>query len=128
MPGILPFQREWLDKAFAGDIDLAALSAARGSGKSTLAGWVAACAVAPQGALHAPSGAVLIIAPTMAQGRECLIASGKFLDGVPDLRWRDSASGLGVKNLRTAAELRILGRVFQVAVGLWRKFRRDRFR
>ena len=108
MPGILPFQREWLDKAFAGDIDLAALSAARGSGKSTLAGWVAACAVAPQGALHAPSGAVLIIAPTMAQGRECLIASGKFLDGVPDLRWRDSASGLGVKNLRTAAELRIL--------------------
>ena len=108
MPGILPFQREWLDKAFAGGIDLAALSAARGSGKSTLAGWVAACAVAPQGALHASSGAVLIVAPTMAQGRECLIASGKFLDGVPDLRWRDSASGLGVKNLRTAAELRIL--------------------
>ena len=51
MPGILPFQREWLAKAFAADIDLGALSAARGSGKSTLAGWVAACAVAPEGAL-----------------------------------------------------------------------------
>ena len=28
MPGIRPFQREWLAKAFAADIDLAALSAA----------------------------------------------------------------------------------------------------
>ena len=108
MPGVLPFQREWLALAFAADIDLLALSAARGSGKSTLAGWVAACAVAPQGALHAPSGAVLIVAPTMGQGRECLIAARGFLEGVPDLRWRDSASGLGVKHLPTASECRVM--------------------
>ena len=56
MPGILPFQREWLAKAFAEDIDLAALSAARGSGKTTLAGWIAACAVAPQGPYTRPQG------------------------------------------------------------------------
>ena len=93
MPGILPFQREWLDMAFAKDIDIGALSAARGSGKSTLAGWVAACAVAPQGALHAPSGAVLIVAPTTSQGREVLLAARHFLEGVPDLRWRDSCVG-----------------------------------
>ena len=31
MPGILPFQREWLGKAFAKDVDLGSLSAARGS-------------------------------------------------------------------------------------------------
>ena len=54
MPGILPFQREWLGKAFAADIDLAALSAARGSGKSTLAGWIVAATVAPMGAVHDP--------------------------------------------------------------------------
>ena len=108
MPGIRSFQREWLSMAFASDIDLAALSAARGSGKSTLAGWVAACAVAPQGALHEHSGAVLIVAPTMSQGRECLIAARGFLEGVPDLRWRDSASGLGVKHLPSDSELRIL--------------------
>ena len=108
MPGILPFQREWLAKAFAADIDLGALSAARGSGKSTLAGWVAACAVAPQGALHAPSGAVLIVAPTTSQGREVLLAARGFLEGVDDLRWRDSASGVGVRHLPTASECRIL--------------------
>ena len=108
MPGILPFQREWLSKAFAADIDLAALSAARGSGKSTLAGWVAACAVAPQGSLHEPGGAVLIVAPTTSQGREVLLAAQHFLEGVPDLRWRDSASGVGVRHLPTASECRIL--------------------
>ena len=80
MPGILPFQREWLAKAFArgperrtAGIDLAALSAARGCGKSTLAGWIAACAVAPQGALYEPGGAVLVVAPTTSQGREVLL-------------------------------------------------------
>ena len=108
MPGILAFQREWLAKAFAADIDLAALSAARGSGKSTLAGWVAACAVAPQGSLHEPGGAVLIVAPTTSQGREVLLAAQHFLEGVPDLRWRDSASGVGVRHLPTASECRIL--------------------
>ena len=108
MPGILAFQRSWLDAAFAADIDLAALSAARGSGKSTLAGWIAACAVAPQGALHAPGAAILIVAPTTSQGRECLLAARKFLEGVPDLRWRDSASSIGVRHLPTASECRIL--------------------
>ena len=108
MPGILPFQRAWLGAAFASDIDLGALSAARGSGKSTLAGWVAACAISPQGALHAPSGAVLIVAPTTSQGREVLLAARGFLEGVPDLRWRDSASGIGVRHVPTAAECRIL--------------------
>ena len=108
MPGILPFQREWLGAAFAEDIDLAALSAARGCGKSTLAGWVAACAVAPQGALHAPSGAILIVAPTTSQGREVFLAARHFLEGVPDLRWRDSASGVGVLHVPSASECRIL--------------------
>ena len=108
MPGILPFQREWLAAAFAADIDLSALSAARGSGKSTLAGWVAACAVAPQGRLHEPAGAILIVAPTTSQGREVLLAAKHFLEGVPDLRWRDSAASIGVKHLPTASECRIL--------------------
>ena len=108
MPGILPFQREWLAKAFAADIDLAALSAARGCGKSTLAGWVAACAVAPEGALHEPGGAVLVVAPTQSQGREVLLAARGFLEGVDDLRWRDSASNIGVRDVPTNAELRIV--------------------
>ena len=108
MPGILPFQREWLSMAFAADIDLASLSAARGCGKSTLAGWIAACAVAPQGALHTPSGAVLVVAPTTSQGREVLLAARRFLEGVDDLRWRDSASNIGVRHVPTNAELRIL--------------------
>ena len=108
MPGILPFQREWLDAAFAEDIDLSALSGARALGKSTLAGWIAACTVAPQGALHAPSGAILIVAPTTSQGREVLLAARGFLEGVDDLRWRDSASGIGVLHVPTAAECRIV--------------------
>ena len=108
MPGIRAFQKKWLGAAFAEDIDLAGFSAARGCGKSTLAGWVAACAVAPQGALHTPSGAVLIIAPTTSQGREVLLAARGFLEGVDGLRWRDSASGIGVLHVPTAAECRIV--------------------
>ena len=108
MPGILPFQRSWLAAAFAEDIDLGAFSGARGSGKSTLAGWVTACAISPQGALHAPAGAVLIVAPTTSQGREVLLAARGFLEGVPDLRWRDSSAGVGVRHLPTASECRIL--------------------
>ena len=108
MPGIRSFQKEWLSKAFGADIDLAALSGARALGKSTLAGWVAACAVAPQGALHAPGGAVLIVAPTTSQGREVLLAARQFLEGVDDLRWRDSASGIGVRHVPSDAECRIV--------------------
>ena len=108
MPAILPFQRRWLSMAFAADIDLSALSGARALGKSTLAGWVAACAVAPQGALHAPGGAILIVAPTTLQGREVLLATKHFLEGVDDLSWRDSASSIGVRHLPTASECRIL--------------------
>ena len=106
--GDLQFQREWLGKAFAADIDLAALSAARGSGKSTLAGWIVAATVAPQGAVHDPGGAILVVAPTQSQGREVLLAARGFLEDVPDLRWRDSASGIGVRHLPTASECRIL--------------------
>ena len=108
MPGIRSFQRAWLSKAFAEDIDLAALSAARGCGKSTLAGWIAACAVAPQGALHEPAGAVLIVAPTTSQGREVFLAAKHFLEGVPDLRERDSSAGVGIRHVPTASECRIL--------------------
>ena len=108
MPGIRGFQKAWLDAAFAPDIDLGGFSAARGCGKSTLAGWVAACAVAPQGQLHEPGGAVLVVAPTTTQGREVLLATRRFLEGVDDLRWRDSASNIGVRHVPTNAELRIL--------------------
>ena len=108
MPGIRAFQKEWLAKAFASDIDLGALSAGRGSGKSTLAGWVAACAVAPQGALHEGGGAVLVVAPTTSQGREVLLAARGFLEGEDDLRWRDSASNIGVRHLPTASECRVM--------------------
>ena len=108
MPGIRSFQTEWLAAAFGEGIDLGALSAGRGSGKSTLAGWIASCAVAPQGDLHAPGGAILVVAPTTGQGREVLLAARHFLEGVPDLRWRDSASSIGVRHLPSAAEVRIL--------------------
>ena len=108
MPGIRAFQKEWLDAAFAPDIDLAAFSCSRGSGKSTLAGWVAACAIAPQGALHEPGGAILVVAPTQSQGREVLLAARHFLEGVPDLRWRDSSAGIGVRHVPTASECRIV--------------------
>ena len=108
MPGLLPFQRGWLAGAFASDIDLAGLSGARALGKSTLAGWVAACTVAPQGALHEAGGAVLIVAPTTSQGREVLLAARHFLEGVDDLRWRDSASGIGVRHRPTASECRVM--------------------
>ena len=108
MPGIRSFQRAWLSKAFAEDIDLAGFSAARGCGKSTLAGWIAACAIAPQGAIHEAGAAILVCAPTQSQGREVFLAAKHFLEGVDDLRWRDSASGIGVRNVVTDSECRIL--------------------
>ena len=37
-----------------------------------------------------------------------LLAARHFLEGVPDLRWRDSSSGIGVRHLPTASECRIL--------------------
>ena len=108
MPGIRAFQKEWLAKAFAADIDIAGFSAARGCGKSTLAGWIASTAISPAGQLHEPGGAVLVCAPTQSQGREILLAARKFLEGIDDLRWRDSASGIGVRHVPTASECKIL--------------------
>ena len=37
-----------------------------------------------------------------------LLAARHFLEGVPDLRWRDSSSGIGVRHVPTASECKIL--------------------
>ena len=61
-----------------------------------------------RGPYTSPPGRVLIVAPTTSQGREVLLAARGFLEGVPDLRWRDSSAGVGVRHLPTASECRIL--------------------
>ena len=46
-----------------------------------------------------------------------LLAARHFLEGVPDLRWRDSASGVGVRHLPTASECRILAAASRSLLG-----------
>ena len=84
----MPFKAcapQWLAAAFAAD-DLnppVACRPTRGSEQSamTLGGWIAATAISPQGALHEPGGAILIVEREERARHARLLSSRATLPG-----------------------------------------------
>ena len=65
---LLPFQRTFIRRALAPDIDLAALSGPRDLGKSTLAAHLLARSLTVGDELHQPGAENVIVAGKMLQG------------------------------------------------------------
>ncbi len=66
---VLPWQREFIQGAFAPDVDEAGLSVARANGKTTLLAGVALASVIEDGPLVQPNAETVIVAASLQQGR-----------------------------------------------------------
>ena len=111
MPGIRAFQKEWLAKAFAPDIDLAAIIGRKRLREEHLGRLDSInCDHRRQGQLHEPGGAVLVIARRHnGPGKRNFVGRAEvFWKAETIFRWRDSASGIGVRHVPTASECKIL--------------------
>ena len=68
---LLPFQTEFLDKAFAPGIRTAIFSLPRGQGKSFLAAHALTRCLTPGDVLHVPGSEYLLCAGSIEQARLC---------------------------------------------------------
>ena len=66
---VLPYQRRFLDGAFAPGILRAGLTLSRGGGKSGLASALALDSIRPVGALHVTGGETVVVASSFAQAK-----------------------------------------------------------
>ena len=77
---VFPWEAKWLRAVLADDILYGALAISRGNGKTTYAGALAACALAPGAPLYVEGTAVIVVAASFGQARECYEATVEILD------------------------------------------------
>ena len=84
------FQREFVAKATAPGVDVAALSMPRGNGKSTLAAHIGARIMSPGDALFRAGTESIIVAASLEQSRIVFRIMRQMLGDDPDYRFSDS--------------------------------------
>ena len=109
---LMPWQRQFLDKAFAPDIQTAALSIARGNGKTTFLAKIASASV--NGPLAQPRAEVIICASSFAQAKilfnEAVASLRPCIDECPkDWRLNDTPQKAELKYLPTGVTLKAIG-------------------
>ena len=113
------FLADFTGRAFAPDIELAALSVPRGSAKTWYAGNLAALAVTPDSPLFEPGREVLGVSASLEQSRVMLQFCREALASREgDYRWLDSGQRLAVTHKASGAKLRILSSSGKRAMGL----------
>ena len=113
------FHAEFVARAFAPGVELAALSVPRGSAKTWLAGNLAALALRPGSPTFAPHRETLGVSASLEQSRVMLQFCREALADVEDeYRWLDSGQRLAATHKRTGAKLRILSSSGKRAMGL----------
>ena len=116
---ILPFHERWIRRAFAPDIEVAALSAPRGSAKSWSFGQLCALALRPGSPTFEKGIEVLMVSGSLEQSRIMLSFVRQALEDVEDdYRWLDSGQRLQVTHKKTGTKLRVLSSSGKRALGL----------
>ena len=108
---LLPWQRRFVNGAFAPDVFSAALSVGRGNGKTALLSGIAAATL--DGPLMVPRGETLIVASSFEQARIAFEHVLAFMgDQLEDRdRWKvwDTAQQARIEDRKTKARVRCLG-------------------
>lgn len=113
------FHAEFVARAFAPGVELAALSVPRGSAKTWLAGNLAAQAITPGSPTFAAGVEVLGVSASLEQSRVMLQFVREALgDREDEYRWLDSSQRLTVTHKASRARLRILSSSGKRAMGL----------
>ena len=118
MNQLRPFQREFIKRALAPGVDVAALSIPRGNGKSWLAAHLLERALTPGDELFVPGSEVLLCAGSIEQARLCFRFIRANLEDSGEYRFLDSSTRIGVVHKRTNTRLRVLSSNGKTAMGI----------
>ena len=113
-----PFQREFLRRALAPDVDIAALSLPRGQGKSFLAARIITRALTPGDSLFQPGKEIILCAGSIEQARLCYRFCREALEPTGEYRFIDSTTRLGITHKESNSKLRIISSNGKTAMGL----------
>ena len=102
-----PFQKRFLQRAFAPQITTAALSIPRGNGKSYLAAHVLERALTPGDPLFQPGGEVLLGSSTLEQSRNVFRPLRAALEPKGGYRFIDSITRVGILHKASKTRLRV---------------------
>ena len=113
-----PFQRRFLTRALAPEIDTACLSTPRGNGKSWLAGYLAARVLTPGDALFVPGTESVLAGASIEQCRIVFRFARARLEGTGQYRFIDSATRCAILHKETNTRLRVVGSNGRTTFGL----------
>ena len=118
-PRLVPFQRRFVLRSFADEIEVSALSAPRGAGKTMLLGRIAALALSPGSPIYHRGEEVIVVAGSIDQAR--LLARACAAAMATPVRWTGLTSSsahriVGVATCGTS--LRVISSVGKRALGL----------
>ena len=118
MLDLRPFQKRFIAKATAPDIDTAIWSAPRGNGKSRLAAYILARVMDPDDSLFRPGTESVLCAASIEQARIVFRFVRGDLEGRGGYRFLDSHTRIGVTHVPTNTRLRVIGSNGRTAMGL----------
>ena len=101
------FQRDFIRKATAPGVNVAALSMPRGNGKSSLAGHLAARIMDPDDDLFRPGTESVCVASSLEQGRIVYRFARDLLADNPDYRFADSLTKVQITHKPTKTALQV---------------------
>ena len=112
------FQKQFVKRALAPGIDVAALSIPRGNGKSWLAAHLLARCLTLGDDLYVAGAECLLCAASIEQARLCYRFIRTALEDSGEYRFIDSATRIGITHLASNTRLRVLSSNGRTAFGI----------
>ena len=112
------FQDEFIRRAMAPGIDIAALSTPRGNGKSFLAGHLLTRCLTPGDDLFVNGQTVIQCAGSLDQARIVYNFVRQALEPLGEYRFIDSATRMGITHLPSNSKLRVISSSGRTAMGI----------
>ena len=112
------FQKQFVKRALAPGIDVAALSIPRGNGKSWLAAHLLQRALTPGDSLHVPGSEYLLCAASIEQARLCYRFIRAELESTGEYSFVDSITRIGIRHRASNTRLRVLSSNGKTAMGI----------
>ena len=112
------FQKQFIRRALAPGVDVAALSIPRGNGKSWLAAHLLQRCLTPGDDLHVPGAEYLLCAASIEQARLCYRFIRAELEPTGGYSFIDSATRIGITHRRSNTRLRVLSSNGKTAMGI----------
>ena len=112
------FQKQFVRRALAPEVDIAALSIPRGNGKSWLAAHLLRRCLTPWDSLHVAGSEYLLCSASIEQARLCYRFIRAELEETGEYSFIDSATRIGITHKRSNTRLRVLSSNGKTAMGI----------